>query len=59
MQFLFKQVVEKLYTKLRFFLKKSTLANIGTLDNKKFVKFEKRKQIFFFPFGFIAQTFYV
>ena len=29
------------------------------LTVKKFVKFEKRKQIFFFPFGFIAQTFYV
>ena len=53
------QVVPKLYTKLRFFLKKSPLANIGRLDHKKFVKFEKRKQIYFFSFGFIARTFYV
>ena len=42
------QVVQKLDTKLRVFFKKSTVANIGRLGNKKFVKFEKRKQIFFF-----------
>ena len=31
----------KLYTKLY-----ATLANIGRLNNKKFVKFKKRKQIY-------------
>ena len=50
----------KFIYKTEGFFKKSTLANIGRLDNKKFVQFEKRKQIYiFFPLDFIAQTFCV
>ena len=38
-------------------VKKPTLANIGRLDNKKFVKFEKRKQIFFFHSALLHKRF--
>ena len=47
MWFLPMQVVQKSYTKLKSFFKKSTLANIGRLDNKKNCKIWKKKTFFF------------
>ena len=60
MWFMSMQVVQKLYTQLRVFKKNPLLLIYPDLIIKicKICKNQNKKYIFFFIFGFIAQTFY-